>query len=487
MNRFFQIRRTTAVLTLTIAGLTGALTYSWLGDRHARAASYEPPIGSFAPMVKRAMPAVVNISSSKMVKTSMGQGGGQFDDPFFRQFFGDRAPQAPREQREHSLGSGVVVSSDGYILTNSHVVDGATDIKVSFTDHHELSAKIIGNDKQTDVAVIKVDAKDLPVLPLSDSSRVEVGDVVLAIGNPLGLGQTVTMGIVSATGRAGLGIEQYEDFIQTDAAINPGNSGGALINTRGELIGINTAILSGSGGNQGIGFAIPVNLAKNIREQLEKNGKVTRGFIGIMPQEITPDMAKAFNLPENQRGIAIASVSPGTPASKAGLQTGDVITALNGKPTEDVNNFRLQVASFSPGTKITLSVLRDGHKQDVDLTLAVNLERGPRRSEDNEEGANRGGQKTPLDGVQVDELTAQVRQQLKLPVTAKGVVVTEVDEASQAARVGLQQGDVIEQVNRKPVSNPDEFEHAVEQSGSKPTLLLVNRGGASRFVVVPNK
>ncbi len=272
------------------------------------------------------MPAVVNISSSKVVKDQPGEGGqGLFNDPFFRQFFGGRTPQQqeqPRSQRATSLGSGVVVSPDGYILTNNHVVDGATDVKVSFADKEEYPAKVIGTDKYTDMAVLKINKTGLTTLPFANSAHAEVGDVVLAIGEPFGLGQTVTMGIISAKGRAGLGIERFEDFIQTDAAINRGNSGGALIDTRGDLVGINTAILSGeTGGNQGIGFAIPANLATNIMDQIMNKGKVTRGYMGILPQELTPDMAKAFGVP-NTHGVAIANVVADEPRRQGWPQGG---------------------------------------------------------------------------------------------------------------------------------------------------------------------
>src|ERR1700728_147248 len=351
-----HISKSTAALFAVIALLAGALVVTISSPNRipvfadtSRAAE-TGPITTFAPIVKRAMPAVVNISSSKVVKDQGGpEGGGQglFNDPFFRQFFGGRMPQQqeqPRSQRATSLGSGVVVSSDGYILTNNHVVDGATDVKVSFANKEEYPAKVVGTDKYTDVAVLKINKTGLTTLPFANSARSEVGDVVQAIGEPFGLGQTVTMGIISAKGRAGLGIERFEDFIQTDASINRGNSGGALVDTRGDLVGINTAILSGeSGGNQGIGFAIPANMAKSVMDQIMKGRKGTRGFLGILPQEVTPDMAKAFGTP-NARGVAISQVEPNSPAKKAGLQVGDVITAVNGNPAEDVNSFRLQVA-----------------------------------------------------------------------------------------------------------------------------------------------
>jgi len=363
-----HISKSTAALFAVIALLAGGLVVTISSPNRVpvladTSRNETGPVTTFAPIVKRAMPAVVNISSSKVVKDQPQQG--LFDDPFFRQFFGGRIPQQqPRSERATSLGSGVVVSADGYILTNNHVVDGATEVKVSFANKEEYPAKVVGTDKYTDVAVIKINKTGLTTLPFADSAHAEVGDVVLAIGEPFGLGQTVTMGIISAKGRAGLGIERFEDFIQTDAAINRGNSGGALIDTRGNLVGINTAILSGeTGGNQGIGFAIPANLARNIMDQIMSKGKVTRGFLGITPQELTPEMAKAFGVP-NTHGVAVATVVADSPASKAGLKVGDVITAVNGTPAEDVNSFRLQVAGFAPGTTIHLKIDRSGQTLD---------------------------------------------------------------------------------------------------------------------------
>jgi serine protease Do len=488
------IRTSTAVLLFLIAILAGAL-FVTLGQHHvpvfvdtAHAAAIEQgPLVSFAPVVKRAMPAVVNISSSKVVKQEVPRG--MFDDPFFRQFFGDRMPNTqPRSQRETALGSGVVVSPEGYIITNNHVVDGATDVKVEFSDKEKYAAKIVGTDKYTDIAVLKINKTGLTALPFADSSRVQVGDVVLAIGEPFGLGGTVTMGIVSAKGRnLGGTIERYEDFIQTDAAINHGNSGGALIDSRGELIGINTAILSGGGGNEGIGFAIPANLARNMMDQILKKGKVTRGFMGILPQELTPDMAKEFNVP-NGKGVLIAQVTPDTPASKAGLKTGDVITEIDGKPVEDVNEFRLVVANFSPGTTIHLKVFRGGQTLEVPVTLIeYNLEAN-NGTGGGEQQPNGGGEKGAMKGVSVQAITPDVRRQLELPEGATGIVITDVDEDSPAAAVGLRPGLVIVQVNHRPVNNVDEFNKAVRAGASKDsTLLLVRQGQATQFVIVPNK
>lgn len=489
-----HIRKSTAVMFAVIALLVGALIATTNGTHRipvfvsaAQAATVnEGPLVSFAPVVKRAMPAVVNISSSKVVKEQAPQGF--FDDPFFRQFFGGRVPQQqPRSERATSLGSGVVVSPDGYIITNDHVVDGATDVKVSFANKEEYPAKIIGTDKYTDIAVLKIAKTGLTTLPFADSSRAEVGDVVLAIGEPFGLGQTVTMGIISAKGRAGLGIERFEDFIQTDAAINRGNSGGALINTRGELVGINTAILSGeTGGNQGIGFAIPSNMARGIMDQILQKGKVTRGFMGIIPQELTPEMAKAFGMP-NGHGVAISQVEAGSPAEKAGLKVGDVITAVNGKPIEDVNTFRLEIAGFAPNTKVDLSVSRSGQNLDIPVTLGeFNLEA---ENGAGKQGGNApGGEKGSLNGVTVQALTPDIRQQLQVPTGTQGVVVSDLDDASPAAAAGLMQGDVIMQVNRMPVSSVQEFNRAVRAGADKDsTLLLVMDSAGTRFIVVPNK
>jgi len=386
-----EIRRGTAIAALVVASIGGGLVASYATHsggtapvfvstaQAASAAEALPQTMTFAPLVKRAAPAVVQISSTKVIKAeAQGRGRGQgqnpmLDDPFFRRFFGDQNPFGQqRDRRESGLGSGVIVSPNGYILTNNHVVEGATTVKVLLSDHREFTAKIVGADPQSDIAVVKIDAKnDLPVLPLSDSSKAEVGDICLAIGNPFGIGQTVTMGIVSATGRnLGGAIENYEDFIQTDAAINPGNSGGALINARGELIGINTAILSGSGANAGVGFAIPINMARNVMDQIMKSGKVVRGYMGAMLQNVDPNVAKAFGLPAGSAGAAITNVDPGTPADKAGLKTGDVITALNGENIADMSQLRLRIASFAPGTTVHLRVYRDGKALEVPVTLA---------------------------------------------------------------------------------------------------------------------
>ena len=316
---------------------------------------------TFAPVVKAVLPAVVNISSTKVIRTS------EFpqDNPFGDLFPGFRMPDRP--MRQQGEGSGVIVSADGYIVTNNHVVDGATELTVSMADKREMKARVIGTDAKTDIALIKVDARDLPHVVLGDSSKVEVGDIALAMGNPFGLGQTVTMGIISATGRGGLGIEDYEDFIQTDASINPGNSGGALVNTRGELIGINTAILSRSGGNQGVGFAVPVDLVRHIMTQLKENGAVTRARLGGYFQELTPKLASALGV-QAAKGAVVTEIVPDGPASKSGLRKDDVITALNGQAI-DGRSLRNAVGSMTPGSTINLKVLRGSSERNFSITL----------------------------------------------------------------------------------------------------------------------
>src|SRR5580658_9149680 len=336
-------------------------------------ASEGPSKNSYAPLIKEVLPSVVNVSSSKIVHNRMSSEEGMPMDPFFRQFFGQDGngrSQAPRDSREKALGSGVIVSPEGYILTNNHVVDGATDVRVTLSDKREFQAHIVGADPKTDVAILKIDAKNLSPITIGDSSKVQVGDVALAIGNPFGVGQTVTKGIISATGRGNLGIEDYEDFLQTDAPINPGNSGGALINDRGELVGINTAILShGSEGNQGIGFAVPVNLARQVMDQVLKNGHVTRAYLGIYPQDVTPRMAKAFGEKDSQ-GIVVGDVSPNSPAKEAGIQRGDIILEVNGKSVTDSNQLRMSISMMQPGSELKLKTLRNGTERDATVKLA---------------------------------------------------------------------------------------------------------------------
>jgi serine protease Do len=317
---------------------------------------------TFAPVVKSVLPAVVNISSTRIVKTSAFD---QDDNPFGNLIPGFRMPNRP--QRQEGEGSGVIVSADGYIVTNNHVVDGATEVTIQTSDKRDLKARVIGTDPKTDVALVKVNATNLPYAHLGNSSEVEVGDIALAIGNPFGLGQTVTMGIISATGRGGLGIEDYEDFIQTDASINPGNSGGALVNTKGEVIGINTAILSRSGGNQGVGFAIPVDMVRQIMTQLKDKGTVTRARLGVAIQELTPQLASALGVKTSQ-GAVVGEVAPDSPAAKAGLRKEDVIIAMNGKEV-DARSLRNTVGAMTPGSRVDLKVLRGSSEEHFSVTL----------------------------------------------------------------------------------------------------------------------
>jgi serine protease Do len=440
----------------------------------------------FAPVVKKVLPTVVNVSSSKVSKIPTEFFGQLPDDPMFRQFFGDnfnrqfRNPRQAPEQREKGLGSGVVMTQDGYIITNNHVVDGATNVTVTLADKREFKAKVIGTDPKSDIAVLKIDATNLSPITIADSSKVQVGDYALAVGDPFGVGQTVTMGIVSATGRSHLGIEDYEDFIQTDAPINPGNSGGALVNDRGELIGINTAIIShGSEGNQGIGFAIPANMAHNVMDQIVEHGKVTRAYLGIVPQDVTPDIAKQFAEKE-ARGALVADVSAGSPAQKSGLERGDIILDVNGKPVADSNALRMTISMMAPDSDAKLKVLRNGSEREIAVKLtAMPTERAAANSEDKSNSSA----SSALSGVSVENLDAQSANELGLSPNTKGVVVTNVDPSSEAAEAGLRRGDVIQEVNRQPVMNTSDFERAMHNSKDK-ALLLVDRNGSTMYLAV---
>jgi Do/DeqQ family serine protease len=428
---------------------------------------------SYADVVARVAPAVVTVRSER--RTRAAQQHPFMDDPFFRQFFGDRMPQQQQPQIERGVGSGVIVTADGYILTNHHVVDGAEDIKVDLSDRRTLDAKVVGSDPPSDLAVLKINATSLPVLTLGDSDRARVGDVVLAIGNPLGLDQTVTAGIVSAKGRAtGVGDGNFEDFIQTDAPINQGNSGGALINTNGELVGINSQILSPSGGSIGIGFAIPSNMARGVMEQLIKSGKVRRGQLGVIVQTVTSDIAQSLDM-KDVRGVIVGSVQPGSAGERAGLKQGDVIVALNGQPVNDSNSLRNRIASTAPDADVILTVVRDGREQQVTAKLGE-FKPPTERGDDNAgDGNGGGGASTGKLGVTVEPLTADIARQLNLPAGKQGVVVSEIDPAGPAAEAGLQRGDVIEQVNRQPVRSAADVTGALARSGARPALLLVTR------------
>ncbi|MCU1336567.1 MAG: peptidase [Bryobacterales bacterium] len=496
--------RVTAAVVLASALVLGGLSVARAqkGSQVNPAATFKytdgkvgPSRTGFAPVVKAVVPTVVSIKSSKVVKTGMRRGQGQSQqgqgqmDPWFRQFFGDQfggqfpnTPNVPDEQRSEGLGSGVIVSPEGYILTNNHVVDGATDVQVVLSDRREFKARVIGKDDKTDIAVVKIDAGNLPAVTIGDSDRVEVGDYALAIGNPFGVGQSVTFGIVSATHRGMRNeIEGYEDFIQTDAAINPGNSGGALVNDRGELVGINTAIIArGSAGNQGIGFAVPVNLARNIMDQILKDGKVTRARLGILPQDVTPGIARQFGA-KDSRGALVGEVEADSPAQKAGLKQGDIILEVNGREITDANHLRNAISTMQPDSNATLKVWRDGGQQTIQVKLGELTPQEARNRGGNRRGDNASTE--ALDGVSVENLTSQVAKGLGLSAGATGVVVSEVSPASAAASAGLKQGDVITEVNRHAVKNVAEFEAAVRNSKDG-TLLLVNREGHTIYLAV---
>jgi serine protease Do len=442
------------------------------------------PRGSFAPIVDKVAPAVVKIDITATVRNPALEGFPGFDNPALRQFFGNQfggilPPQDMGPLIEHGVGSGVIISKDGYILTNNHVVDGAKEVKVTLNDGRQFTAKVIGRDPKTDIAVVKIDAHDLPVVPMADSNNVKVGDVVLAVGNPFGVGQTVTEGIVSAEHRSDMGIEHYEDFIQTDAAINPGNSGGALVDIDGRLVGINTAILSHSGGSQGVGFAIPSDLARSVMESLVKYGHVTRGYLGIGIQNVTPALASEFDL-KNDNGALVTEVVPDGPAEKAGFKSGDVIVKFNGKKASDSSNLQLEVAATKPGSKIPVEIIRDGHEK----TLEVTVQNLPGTKQLAEAGSQNSNDTGTLNGVTVGDLDPQARQQFNIPKDVKGALIEQVDPTSASAQAGLQPGQVIESINRHPVTDADQAVQLTEHPQSKKTLVRVWASGGSHYVVV---
>jgi Do/DeqQ family serine protease len=438
---------------------------------------------SYADLVSRVTPAVVTVQSERVARAP--QQHPFMDDPFFRDFFGQRAPQGqqqPRTQIQRGLGSGVIISQDGYIVTNHHVVDGAEEIKVELTDRRSFKAKLVGSDPPSDLAVLKIEATDLPVLTLGDSDRVRVGDIVLAIGNPLGVGQTVTSGIISAKGRrTGLSDGSFEDFLQTDAAINQGNSGGALVSTNGELIGINSQILSPSGGSIGIGFSIPANMARTVVEQLISKGAVRRGQLGVGVQEVTADIAASIGLKE-ARGVIVGSVQEGSAAARAGLKQGDIITAINGNAINDPNTLRNTVAGTAPGTEVTLSVLREGREQEVRVALGELESSASPEDRREDSGGDESGERGKL-GVGVEPLTPELAGRLNLPESAAGLIVTSVDPTGPAADAGLRQGDLIEQANRQPMRSIEDLRAVIRQAGDRPILLLVNRPRAGTIFV----
>jgi serine protease Do len=455
---------------------------------------------SFAPVIKKVAPSVVNISSSMTIRDRGGRNS-LLEDPFFRRFFGDDSTEQspPHDRKAQSLGSGVIVSPDGYILTANHVVEGADKVKVVLASgDREYDARVVGTDPPTDIAVLKIEPKsNLPTVAIADSDKLEVGDAVLAIGNPFAIGQTVTMGIVSGVGRTGLGIAGYENFIQTDAAINPGNSGGALVDAEGRLIGINTAIMSRTGGNMGIGFAVPANLARYVMDELVAEGKVTRGYLGINIQPLTRDLAKLFHLPDESSGVMVGGVSPDSPAEKAGLKDGDVILDFNGKKVSEPAVLQLQVSQARPGSKATLRILRNAENaKPVEKNLTATLielpkenlvtENRSRSREHSQSGTD------ALDGVEVTDLDARVRRQVDIPRNVQGALVSNVSQDSNAAEAGLRPGDVILAIDHHPVHTSDEAVQLADKAKGEQILLQVwsrpgGQGpGGTRFLPVDN-
>jgi serine protease Do len=487
MNRTYQrflsaFAVTTLAGTLVAGGIAASSTSTTRETQKAELQRIDPqPIQSFAPLVKRVAPSVVQVAVMVKAKNTRMEGIDK-DNPMFRWFYGEN-PDLPgrrpsRTPAQHGAGSAVIVSPDGYLLTNNHVVDGADELKVRLQDGREFEAKVVGTDPQTDVAVIKVDAKDLPAIDLADSDATEVGDVVLAIGNPFNLGQTVTSGIISAKGRATMGLD-YEDFLQTDAAINPGNSGGALVDSRGRLIGINTAIISDSGGNQGIGFAIPVNLARSVMDGLIKNGRVTRSYIGVRIQNVTPALATQFKM-KDSKGALVGEVKSGGPAAKAGLESGDIIVEFAGKPVEDSRHLKFSVASAKPGSTVPVLIVRDGHTK----TLKLKLQEMDSTLNLSSAGSEAAKEEGTLNGVTVGNLTPETRSQFNIPADVEGALVMEVDPSSPAFESNLRQGDVIMAINRKSVGGAEDAVKLTEKAEDHTSLLRVWSKGGSRYVVV---
>jgi serine protease Do len=424
----------------------------------------------FAPVVKRVMPAVVNIVSSRIVRSSE-----EDLPPLFR------GVERPRDWREQNLGSAVIVSPDGRLLTNHHMIEGAADIKVYLSDGSELKASVIGTDLHTDIAVLKIEASALPFLSLGDSSEVEIGEFAIAVGNPFGMGQTVTLGVISAVGRSNLGLEDGEDFIQTDAAVNPGSSGGALINVRGELIGINAAMLSEGTGNLGVGFAVPSNKARQVMNEILKNGRVIRGWLGVALQPMTPELAALFGVAAGG-GALVTDVAPDGPAARAGLARGDVVLEFSGEPVLDSRAMTLKIYASRPNSIATLKIVRNGREQSISATLV---------EEPGEPAAATRNVADPQDGfplgIAVEPLTPFMARQLGLPRGTAGVLVSDVQLMSPAEEAGLEPGDVIEEVNRERVASLNEFTRAITQSMGKAVLLTVNREGSHTFIAVQSR
>lgn len=450
------------------------------------------PLTSYAPMLENVTPSVVNIFTTKNIQAPLG-GNPLGEDPILRYFFGPGQNPfgggngAPRSRQQQGLGSGVIISSNGFILTNNHVIEGADEIVVAIEKDgqtNEYKAEVIGSDARTDVGVLKIDATDLPALTLADSEDLRVGDITFAVGNPFGVGKTVTSGIISALGRGALGIVDYENFIQTDASINPGNSGGALVDIQGRLIGINTAIISGSGGAQGVGFAVPINLARSIMERLIEDGSVRRGYLGVLIQPISQDLAEAFKI-EDRSGALVGGLTPGGPAEKAGIEPGDIILKIDGTQVKSDQDLRLIVAQRRPGSSLKVTALRDGKKQDFEVVLDEFPEDPAMASYGGEGRGQRDDlfpKDSPMEGVQVMD-SGSAPEEFRVPEDLKGALVVGIDSNAIAAQSGLRVGDVILEINRERVKSGREAVEAARGLEGRALLRVWSQGG-TRFLVV---
>ncbi|HXW68753.1 MAG TPA: DegQ family serine endoprotease [Dissulfurispiraceae bacterium] len=428
---------------------------------------------AMAKIAERVTPAVVNISTTRTIKTPVNP---LFNDPFFKRFFGQGHEGGQR--KANSLGSGFIATSDGYIITNNHVIEGAEDILVKLADNREYKGKVIGADSRTDVAVIKINEKNLPTIPWGNSDKLKVGEIILAVGNPYGLSHTITMGIISALGRVGMGISDYENFIQTDAAINPGNSGGPLVNVKGEVVGVTNAIFSTSGGYQGIGFAIPSDMVKNVMDSIISQGKVVRGWLGVQIQPLTADLARQFGL-KDDNGVLLVDVAEGGPAAKAGLKGGDVVVEYDGNKINDPYHFKNMVAETKPGKQATISIIREGNPLTVNVTigeLPVETKAAPNVEIDN-----------ALRGVAVQDLSDEYRQKMNISGKDRGVIVSDIEEDSPALGI-INKGDIILEVSHKPVVSSKEYNKIVSGIESRTeVLLLIIRNGIRQYITVPAK
>ncbi len=484
------------IAVVALAAATACRTNLFSGDpTNSNTAKQEVPPApvvvdgmrtSYADVVEKTSPAVVRIATERKAQSQMQQS--PWDD-FFRDMVPQRQQPQP-QQKERGAGSGVVVKADGTILTNHHVIDGADKILVQMVDNKTYEAKVVGSDPPSDLAVLKIEAENLPFLTLGDSDRVRVGDIVLAIGNPLGIGQTVTGGIISAKGRqTGLSDgSSFQDFLQTDAPINRGNSGGALVSLSGELIGINSQILSGgqSGGNIGIGFAIPSNMAKNVLEQILKDGKVRRGLLGINIQNLTDDVAKSLDL-NDVKGVLVTNVKTGSAAEKAGIKRGDIITAINGEKVEDGNSLRNRVAGTLPGSDVKVNFIRDGKEQEATAVLDEFSTEESNSDKPDKPGDSDKSKPSGKLGLDLKPLSPEDAKQLQMPPDVKGLLVVNVDPNGAAAEEGMARGDVVMEVNRQPVETLDQMQSALERSGDRPILLLVARRNQVSYLTVKPK